>query len=80
MSSDTKDARWHLAMGFVEGVAEMDWSKLTYEQHQKVLDCAQMLIEIEPEAVAFWARMFRSDRDDTKVEEPWALPRYEGAK
>lgn len=72
MSSDVKDARWHLALGFVEGVAEMNWDKLSYEQHQKALDLAQMLCEIQPEAVAFWARMFRSDRDEDSPA-PWEV-------
>jgi len=70
MSSNMKDARWHLALGLVEGVAEMKREDLTYEQFQKVLDCAQMLIDIQPEHVDFWARMFRSDRDDDSPA-PW---------
>lgn len=72
MSSDMKDARWHLALGFVEGVAEMKQEQLSYAQFQQVLDCAQMLIDIEPEAAAFWAKLFRSDRDDDAVA-PWEL-------
>lgn len=72
MSSNMKDARWHLAQGLVVGVAEMDWDDLSYEEHIVVLDAAQMLLNKMTEAdVAFFARRWRSDSDDETIP-PWA--------
>jgi len=64
MSSNMKDARWWLAQGLVVGVAEMNWSDLTYDEHQQVLDAAQMLLNRSTDKdIAWWAQQWRSDND-----------------